>query len=100
MTVKVSAKATPASFCSQVIVALWLVSTLLFAPLLWVLQTQPVDLGGQLAEAVETNGLKFCVENWTGPGFSKKVYGKRTSGLAGPSACRLRTTVEPRWLKP
>ena len=60
----------------QVIIALWLVSMLLFAPLLWVLQTQPVDLGPQLAEAVEFYGLKFCVENWTKPDFSKKVYGE------------------------
>ncbi|XP_052121994.1 orexin/Hypocretin receptor type 1-like isoform X2 [Frankliniella occidentalis] len=57
-----------------VIVALWVVSTLLFAPLLWVQQTQPVYLPG-LEEAVETYGLKFCMENWSKQDFSKKVYG-------------------------
>ncbi|XP_034256149.1 QRFP-like peptide receptor [Thrips palmi] len=60
-----------------VIIALWLVSMCLFAPLLWVLQTEPVNLGEPFAEAVETNGLKFCVENWgkEEDGYRKKVYG-------------------------
>lgn len=60
-----------------VIIALWLVSMCLFAPLLWVLQTEPVNLGQDFAEAVESNGLKFCVENWgkEEDGYRKKVYG-------------------------
>lgn len=92
-----AANVRPTAFSlPQVIIALWLVSMCLFAPLLWVLQTEPVSLGEPFAEAVETNGLKFCVENWgKEEGYRKKVYGECLSVWSMPPAA-LRHGPPPR----
>ncbi|KAJ1519704.1 hypothetical protein ONE63_004965 [Megalurothrips usitatus] len=61
-----------------VIIALWVVSTLLFAPLLWVQRTQePAGLTDMLPanNALDNGGLKICIEDWDRTPFSKKVYG-------------------------
>jgi len=65
----------------QVILALWLVSMTIFGPVLWVRQTESVELGDDpiLIDAVHRYGLAWCIEDWGHPHakstLSKHVYG-------------------------
>ncbi|XP_046684843.1 orexin receptor type 2-like [Homalodisca vitripennis] len=58
-----------------VILFLWLVSLTIFAPVLWVRQTELVDLGDDplLSAAVQRYGLTWCIEDW--PHRSRHIYG-------------------------
>jgi len=79
-------------FCRQVIVGLWAVSLLIFAPLLWVRKTASVELGDdpRMTAAVDTYGLKYCFEDWPKPGFSKSIYGESAGFEALLKQCAFR----------
>ncbi|XP_050420376.1 gastrin/cholecystokinin type B receptor-like isoform X2 [Adelges cooleyi] len=65
-----------------VILALWLVSMIIFGPVLWVRQTESVELGDDpiLIDAIHRYGLAWCIEDWgtahtKSSTLSKHAYG-------------------------
>ncbi|XP_050545008.1 QRFP-like peptide receptor isoform X2 [Daktulosphaira vitifoliae] len=64
-----------------VILALWLVAMAIFGPVLWVRQTESVELGDDpiLIDAIHKYGLAWCIEDWSNTQtkltLSKHAYG-------------------------
>lgn len=58
------------------ILLLWAVSLAIFLPVLWVRQTELVDLGDdpRLSAAVRKYSLTWCIEDW--PHRSRHFYGE------------------------
>eukprot|EP00102_Acyrthosiphon_pisum_P015858 XP_008186605.1 PREDICTED: gastrin/cholecystokinin type B receptor-like [Acyrthosiphon pisum] len=65
-----------------VILALWLVSMTIFGPVLWVRQTESVELGDDpiLIDAVHRYGLAWCIEDWGHP-YAKSTLSKHVYGI-------------------
>ncbi|KAE9536001.1 hypothetical protein AGLY_007902 [Aphis glycines] len=65
-----------------VILALWLVSMTIFGPVLWVRQTESVELGDDpiLIDAVHRYGLAWCIEDW-GNAHAKSTLSKHVYGI-------------------